>query len=262
MSPRLPSWERRHGHHGASWRGALAHSPDTLQTLCSRRAAIVSLTPLTKIHTSKTRVHTHGRRKYAGAARIVTIVELHVTYYSPRAWACYQKLLDPAVNWGGYGYDVWLQNYMVDHCALREPRMGILDGYSATHAHEEFRKGAGPAGQQLRPAARAHNGSRYYQMLNMEKVMRQRGTPVRHSFTLRHGHTPLLSTESPSNKSILQLHKACVRVKPEAVGPRAHLAALQQGSGGDSEPRRQRASAAARLSKRRAKVRPRGSRGQ
>ena len=207
-------------------------------------------------------VHTHGRRKYAGAARIVTIVELHVTYYSPRAWACYQKLLDPAVNWGGYGYDVWLQNYMVDHCALRKPRMGILDGYSATHAHEEFRKGAGPAGQQLRPAARAHNGSRYYQMLNMEKVMRQRGTPVRHSFMLRHGHTPLLSTESPSNKSILQLHKACERVKPEAVGPRAHLAALQQGSGGDSEPRRQRASAAARLSKRRAKVRPRGSRGQ
>ena len=173
-----------------------------------------------------------------------------MTYYSPRAWACYQKLLDPAVNWGGYGYDVWLQNYMVDHCALREPRMGILDGYSATHAHEEFRKGAGPAGQQLRPAARAHNGSRYYQMLNMEKVMRQRGTPVRHSFTLRHGHTPLLSTESPSNKSILQLHKACERVKPEAVGPRAHLAALQQGSGGDSEPRRQRASAAARLSRR------------
>ena len=80
------------------------------------------------------------RREYAGAARIVTVVELHVTYYSPRAWACYQKLLDPALNWGGYGYDNWLQNYMVDHCALRKPIMGILDGYTATHYHLWFRK--------------------------------------------------------------------------------------------------------------------------
>ena len=213
MSPRLPSWERRHGHHGASWRGALAHSPDTLQTLCSRRAAIVSLTPLTKIHTSKTRVHTHGRRKYAGAARIVTIVELHVTYYSPRAWACYQELLDPTLNWGGYGYDVWLQNYMVDHCALREPKMGILDRYSATHAHQWFRKEAGPVGPKLWLAARAHNGSRVYQMRDMEEAMRQRGTPVRHACSHRQASTcerdSLSSTESPSNESILQLQKMC-----------------------------------------------------
>ena len=152
------------------------------------------------------------RREYAGAARIVTIVEIHVTYFSPRAWACYQELLDPILNWGGYGYDIWLQNYMVDHCALREPKMGILDGYSATHAHHWFRKDAHVA-QKLWLAARAHNGSRVYQMLDMEKAMRQRGTPVRHACTHRQASTcepdSLSSTKSPSNGSILQLHKLC-----------------------------------------------------
>ena len=147
------------------------------------------------------------RREYAGAARIVTIVEIHVTYFSPRAWACYQELLDPILNWGGYGYDIWLQNYMVDHCALREPKMGILDGYSATHAHHWFRKDAHVA-QKLWLAARAHNGSRVYQMLDMDKAMRQRGTPVRHACTHRQASTcepdSLSSTKSPSNESILQ----------------------------------------------------------
>ena len=141
------------------------------------------------------------RREYAGAARIVTIVEIHVTYFSPRAWACYQELLDPILNWGGYGYDIWLQNYMVDHCALREPRMGILDGYTAIHAHQWFRK---EAGQQLWLATRAHNGSRLYQMDNMYDTMRQRGTPVRHA------PESISSRVSPRNESILQLHnKLC-----------------------------------------------------
>ena len=167
LTPRTP-----HPHHtaqGPNWRAKHAFSP----------------------------VHAHGRRKYAGAARLVTVVELHVTYYSPRAWACYQRLLDPLLNWGGYGYDVWLQNYMVDHCALREPRMGILDGYTAIHAHQWFRK---EAGQQLWLATRAHNGSRLYQMDNMYDTMRQRGTPVRHA------PESVSSRESPRNESILQLH--------------------------------------------------------
>ena len=143
------------------------------------------------------------RREYAGAARIVTVVELHVTYYSPRAWACYQKLLDPALNWGGYGYDNWLQNYMVDHCALRKPIMGILDGYTATHYHLWFRKQDGPDLQKLQLAALVRNGSstRWDQMLDMEKAMSRRGTPVRNA------KDHLSSTKSPNNESILQLHE-------------------------------------------------------
>ena len=202
-----PSWglmARRAGPHTHT------HTPDPV---CSRFAAIASSShPAHHIHTTPPKgpigeqntpspVHAHGRRKYAGAARLVTVVELHVTYYSPRAWACYQRLLDPLLNWGGYGYDVWLQNYMVDHCALREPRMGILDGYTAIHAHQWFRK---EAGQQLWLATRAHNGSRLYQMDNMYDTMRQRGTPVRHA------PESVSSRESPRNESILQLHnKLC-----------------------------------------------------
>ena len=153
------------------------------------------------------------RREYAGAARIVTIVELHVTYFSPRAWACYLKLLDPVLNWGGYGYDIWLLNYMVDHCALPEPIMGILDGYTATHAHRWLTKNAGPVGPELQLAPRNGAYSRVEQMLNMETAMRERGTPVRHACSRRQASTcerdSLSSTESPSNESILQLHKPC-----------------------------------------------------
>ena len=158
------------------------------------------------------------RREYAGAARIVTIVELHVTYFSPRAWACYQKLLDPVLNWGGYGYDIWLQNYMVDHCALREPKMGILDRYTATHAHQRFTKKAGLVG----PPRYA----RIDQMLNMVRVMRQRGTPVRHACSHRQATTrcerdSLSSTKSPSNESILQLGGLCVSTAARAAATKA-----------------------------------------
>ena len=122
-----------------------------------------------------------------------------MTYYSPRAWACYQKMLDPALNWGGYGYDIWLQNYMIDDCALREPIMGILDEYTATHAHNHF---ATHVHRQFQVAARAHNFSRKDQMINMSTVMGQRGTPVRPIHLLN-------SKESPNNESILHVHKAC-----------------------------------------------------
>ena len=148
------------------------------------------------------------RRGYAGVARVVTVVELHVTYFSPRAWACYQRLLDPVLNWGGYGYDIWLLNFMVEHCAIREPIMGIIDGYTATHAHHRLTK-KGEVGPRFQLALRNGSYSRHGQMLRMEKAMEERGTPVRHACFHRKDKPcktdPMLSTESPSNESILQL---------------------------------------------------------
>ena len=93
---------------------------------------------------------------------------------------------------------------MVDHFALREPKMGILDRYNATHCHQRFTKKAGPVGPD----------TRVEQMLNMDRVMSQRGTPVRHACSHRQASTSceldnLSSTESPSNESILQLSGLC-----------------------------------------------------
>lgn len=162
--------------------------------------------------------HTWGwplmiRREYAGAARVVTVVELHVTYFSPRAWACYQRLLDPVLNWGGYGYDIWLINYMVEQCAIREPIMGILDGYTATHAHHRLTKKAEGVGPRFQYASRDGAYDRFDQLIRMEKVMEERGTPLRHACFYRKDKPcktdPLSSTESPSNESILQLQTPC-----------------------------------------------------
>ena len=143
------------------------------------------------------------RREYAGAARIVTVVELHVTYYSPRAWACYQKLLDPALNWGGYGYDNWLQNYMVDHCALRKPIMGILDGYTAAHKHLWFRKSRGwPRPSEV--AARRPRAQWFFDPLGPDAQHVEGYESARHARAECQG-PHLSSTESPNNESILDL---------------------------------------------------------
>ena len=52
-------------------------------------------------------------------------------------------------------------------------------------------------------------------MLRMEKAMKERGTPVRHACFYRKDkpckRDPMLSTESPSNESILQLQNPCTR---------------------------------------------------
>ena len=49
----------------------------------------------------------------------------------------------------------------------------------------------------------------------MEKAMEERGTPVRHACFYRKDkpckRDPMLSTESPSNESILQLQNPCTR---------------------------------------------------
>mmetsp|Transcript_38097 Transcript_38097/g.96799 ORF Transcript_38097/g.96799 Transcript_38097/m.96799 type:complete len:342 (+) Transcript_38097:63-1088(+) len=191
------------------------------QFLCTARRLQLDVASPAIIRDEADRWATHAwgwplmiRREYAGVARVVTVVELHVTHFSPRAWACYQSLLDPVLNWGGYGYDVWLLNYMVEHCAIREPIMGIIDGYTATHAHHRLTHNA-EVGPRFQPASRNGSYSRVEQMLRMEKAMGERGTPVRHACFYRKDKPckkdPMLSTESPSNESILQLQNPCTR---------------------------------------------------
>lgn len=95
---------------------------------------------------------------HGAMGRLVRVVELHVTWYSRAAYRCYHRLLEPQLNWGGLGYDIWTY----DFCLRRVPnlRMGILDRLVAVHTH---------------PSAPAYNGTRITQMNRMEAVWRRHG---------------------------------------------------------------------------------------
>ena len=93
---------------------------------------------------------------------------------------------------------------------------GILDGFTATHAHHRLTKKASAVSPWFQLAPRNGSHSRFQQMLRIEEAMSERGTPVRHAcfyskekHPCARGKDPLSSTKSPSNESILQLQKPC-----------------------------------------------------